>query len=87
MITEDELKTHLAETMPALMAARGMSQRELAQATGDSDTQVSRVIKGLHVPNAAFLCRIAEALECSLDLLCPRKPAQKTGKAKEMAFS
>lgn len=72
MITEDQLKIRLKRNVPALMEMRGLTQRELAKLTGDSDTQVSRVVKGQHVPNVAFLCRIAEAMECSLDDLCSK---------------
>lgn len=73
VITEEQLKARLKRNVTALMKSRGVSQRDLAKLTGDSDTQISRVVNGQHVPNCAFLCRIAEALECTLDDLCSKQ--------------
>jgi len=52
---------------------RGLSQRELAELTGTTQSAVSRLEGGGRVPRLDTLLRVANALDCSLEVrLHPR---------------
>lgn len=69
MIEEDDLRLrlHLKSFIRRRREEIGMSQADLARATGDSDVQISRAERGLHTISAAFAIRLAKALGCSTD--------------------
>lgn len=56
-----------------------MTQTQLAEATDESPARISLMIRGLKLPSAAFLARIAEALGTTVDglLEAPRKKSEK----------
>lgn len=57
------------ERFSALLQARGLSQKELAQKTNLTESAVSRYLKGDREPRGAILLNIANALETSTDYL------------------
>ena len=63
--------------------ARGMSQAELAEATGLSQSAISRFERGAYNPSLPNMRSIARALNCSVgDLLGenrPRRRQRRTG--------
>lgn len=52
---------------------RGMSQTDLAKATGLEPSAVSHFETGQRVPSLGNLIRLADALNVTLDVLCLRK--------------
>lgn len=68
------------ERFSALLEARGLSQKELAQKTNLTESAVSHYMKGDREPKGAILLNIANALETSTDYLSGRtdevKPAE-----------
>ena len=61
------LRRHLKRFIRPRREALGMSQADLARATGDSDVQISRAERGQHTISGTFAIRLARALECSTD--------------------
>ena len=72
MLTNEEAREVIAHNVGRLMGKRGMSQRQLSVASGESDMAISRVVRGIHCPSAAMLARIADALSVSVDDLLRR---------------
>lgn len=80
MLTDTDAKQNIAANVQSLLEVLGMSQSELAEATGESSARISLMIRGIKCPSAAFLARIAEALGTTADaLLKPvsKKPVRK----------
>lgn len=75
MITDEQAKKHISANLSRLLADKGISQTELARQTDESRMTIWRLCSGMHVPSAALLARIAEALETTLDALvqAPKK--------------
>ena len=71
MIDKDDLKLrrHLKTFIRQRREELGMSQADLARATGDSSIQISRAERGQHTISGSFALRLATALECSTDEL------------------
>jgi predicted transcriptional regulator len=71
------IATELAERR----AARGLSQRELANLVGTTQSAIARLESGGRPPRIDTLLRIADALDCDLQVeLIPRE-GQKGGTA------
>ncbi|MCI0348976.1 MAG: helix-turn-helix domain-containing protein [Acidobacteriales bacterium] len=78
ILTDEEAKHVIAYNVSRFMDERRMTQRQLAEAAGENDMAISRVVRALHVPSAALLARIADALEVTADeLLTPPKNLKK----------
>ena len=69
VITDREATATLSANVRRLLAARGMSMRDLAAATGETPMQISRIARGHHVPNFGTVARIAECFDVSIDAL------------------
>ena len=69
VIKDAEAKANIAANVSRLIELRGISQKELAARTGETEMSISRVARGLHVPGSTMLARIAEALGTSVDSL------------------
>lgn len=80
MLTDEQAKRHIAANLTRLLKERGVSQSELARRTKEARMTIWRTASGLHVPSAALLARIAEALETTLDELleAPQKKSRRT---------
>lgn len=55
------------------LAERGMTQKELAEATGITEADISRYAGGRRLPKIAQAVRIADALHVSIDQLLARE--------------
>ena len=69
MITEAEARRNVATNVVTLLEALGMTQRDLAHATGLDDMKISRICRGLHDPGTVAMARIAKVLHTSIDKL------------------
>jgi transcriptional regulator with XRE-family HTH domain len=56
----------IAEQVSAQRKARGLSQKELAELTGTTQSAIARLESGGRPPRIDTLLRIAEALDCEL---------------------
>jgi DNA-binding Xre family transcriptional regulator len=56
----------IADQVAARRAERGLSQRELAELTGTTQSAIARLEAGGRPPRIDTLLRIANALECEL---------------------
>lgn len=79
-MTDDATKKVLAANIQHRLAATGMSQRGLARETGDPLMTINGIVRGMHMPGAGVLTRIAEALETKVEILLspPKKKSQKS---------
>lgn len=48
--------------------AAGLTQRQLSDITGISENHISRVERGIHIPNFDIMVKIAKALDVSIDV-------------------
>jgi transcriptional regulator with XRE-family HTH domain len=76
MIENAEAVTNVAANVRRLLRDRGWPQSRLAGLTGEPEMQISRIVRGLILPNVATLARIAEAFDVSIDRLVARPPAK-----------
>ena len=58
-----------AENLRTVMMNKGMSQQELAARIGKGKSSVSQYLSGKNIPKKDVQERIAEVLECSLEVL------------------
>jgi transcriptional regulator with XRE-family HTH domain len=58
-----------AHRLAALRAARGETQKQLALRLGMTESMISRLERGDHVPSLKTLCRIAEAFGRRLEIV------------------
>jgi ribosome-binding protein aMBF1 (putative translation factor) len=64
----------VADKVAERRQARGLSQRELAELVGTTQSAIARLERGGRPPRIDTLLRIAEALDCDLSVeLLPRK--------------
>jgi transcriptional regulator with XRE-family HTH domain len=64
-----ENKGELARLIAELLDARGMSQVGLARAAGVSESHISRILKGEHLPAPDKLAPLADALDVDVVML------------------
>ena len=69
VITPAEATTNVGKNVERIIAARGMSQRELAERSGIHEMTISRIIRGKNEPGIGAVARIAEALDVLVDVL------------------
>ena len=68
------LFAQIADDVAARRVQQGLSQRELAELTGTTQSAIARLERGGRPPRIDTLLRIAEALDCDLRVeLSPRK--------------
>lgn len=60
---------NVAEKIYKQMVVKGMNQKALARASGISDSEVSRILRGKSSPSLEYASRMARALGVSLDYL------------------
>ena len=69
----ERLYEHIAAQVARQRAARGLSQRELAELCGTTQSAIARLERGLRPPRIDTLLTIANALDCELEVeLRPR---------------
>ena len=69
VLTDEQTRQNIARNLQRILAARRISQRRLAEMTGEPVMNVSRAVRGENVVNVATIARIAEALDVSIDRL------------------
>jgi DNA-binding XRE family transcriptional regulator len=62
------VRTSIAETIYSLRRSEGLTQAQLAQRAGTSQTIISTLESGSHMPRLITLMRIAEALGTSFEI-------------------
>jgi transcriptional regulator with XRE-family HTH domain len=70
----------IAEQVTEQRKARGLSQKELAELTGTTQSAIARLESGGRPPRIDTLLRIAEALDC--ELIVELRPRTKPEEAK-----
>ena len=79
VLTDAKAMENLSSNLRRLLADRSMSQAELARITGDGEMNISRYVRGVVMPGAGALARLAEALSVPTDRLLSGKISQKAG--------
>ena len=57
-----EMSVAIANRIYEILEAKGMSQKDLAQRLGKTETEVSRWLSGMHNLTLATICKISSAL-------------------------
>lgn len=68
-LTEQEYRREFARRLRKIMLNRRMTQRDLSEAIGISEVQLSLYLNGKQTPTVYRVSRIAKALDCTLDEL------------------
>lgn len=76
--TRGETGADLAKRVAAARLRSGLTQAQLADASGVTDETISRIERGRYEPAVSTLFRLAEALDISLDRLAG-EPAREGG--------
>lgn len=63
----DECKLEFSIRLKTVMYHQEMTQKKLAAITGIPQSDISRYVSGLSLPNFYYADKIAKALDCSLD--------------------
>ena len=79
--TRGETGADLAKRVAAARLRSGLTQAQLAEASGVTDETISRIERGRYEPAVSTLFRLAEALDISLDRLAG-EPARDGGGAR-----
>lgn len=74
MISDEEALENISTNLVLILQERGWRQRDLVRKTGESDNAISRIVRGLNMPGAGLLARIAEALHVNVDKLIGPPP-------------
>ena len=74
VITDEEVKRHLAVNLTRILDERKLTRTELARRTGDPLMTISTACAGKCVPGAGIVARIAEALDVDVDRLIGPPP-------------
>lgn len=74
MISRDEARQRISHHVSALMAAKEISQNELARRSGVAQSRISLLVVGELLPNPADLWNVAESLGTTLDGLMAEIP-------------
>ena len=62
------VRTNIAETIYLLRKRKGLSQKQLAQRAGMSQTAISALESGSRMPRLVTLAKIAESLEATFEI-------------------
>ena len=74
VISDEQAKQNVAANVLRLLAARGWTQTDLAEAAHENKMMISRICRAEHVAGVGLLSRIAEALDVSIDRLVDSPP-------------
>ena len=69
LVSDDAAKRVISKNIRDALALREWSQKQLAEATGESTARINHAVRGRSVPSSAFLQRIALALQLTTDEL------------------
>lgn len=65
---------NFGKALAAIRTYRGMTQDELAQRCGISENAIARYESDRNKPRAESIVKLADALDCSVDVLLGRVP-------------
>lgn len=66
-MTEEQVKREFGRRLKQMLTIKGMTQKELSEATGIPRMSISRYITGDVAPNFPKVDKIAKVLNCSVD--------------------
>lgn len=66
-MSEQEWLEEFSDNLQAMIREAGISQKELANISGISTSDISRYINGQQQPSAKAVVKLAYALECNTD--------------------
>lgn len=66
-MSEYEWLMFFSDSLYELMKERKISQRELAERTGLTESAISKYINGTIIPKATSIVKLAIALDCTTD--------------------
>jgi transcriptional regulator with XRE-family HTH domain len=69
VLSDSEVRANIAANLRRILDSRGLTQADLARLSGESEMNISRVIRGESTAGTGIMARIAEALDVSLDRL------------------
>jgi transcriptional regulator with XRE-family HTH domain len=75
--SNEDVAANIAANVARLLLASGLSQRKLANKTGDPHMTIVHAINGDYIPNSGILARIAEALGVTADALIGDPPGRR----------
>lgn len=80
VISDEQTKKNVAANLTRLLSETGVSRRTVATKTGESHTAIADYAKGVKMPGAGPLARLAEFFKVSTDFLLssPKKSSKKT---------
>ena len=67
VLSDEQRKKEFRDRLRTIMNRKGITQEELANRLGTTQTVISRYINGITVPNYVIVEKIAEILNCSTD--------------------
>jgi transcriptional regulator with XRE-family HTH domain len=85
VITKEVAKQNLAANVVRLLNLRGFSQKQLSTITGEDMMTVSRICRGLVMPSADVVHRIAAAFEVDMGRLLDEPPTAAENKSRHSA--
>lgn len=68
-LTDDECKKEFGRRLQQLLYSKGMTQEDLAEAVGTSQTIISQYVSGRVNPSFSKVDKICRVLNCSMDEL------------------
>ncbi|MBD5542843.1 MAG: helix-turn-helix domain-containing protein [Lachnospiraceae bacterium] len=71
------MERSMANRITELLSTKSMTQKELAQASGITESAISHYIKGDRIPRGVNLIKIAEALDTTVDYLLKQEENDK----------
>ena len=74
VIQDNQARQHIAANLRRILSERQLTQSQLAGMTGDTEMTISRICRGICTPGIGVICRIAEALDVSVDRLAGQPP-------------
>ena len=75
-----------SDRMTGLMIEKGLSQKQLSDRTGVTESAMSYYAKGLRTPRSDVLARIASALDTSVDYLLGNSDISDVQKSRELQY-
>lgn len=70
-IQDKELAIAIGKQIKAVRKKINMTQKAVGQASGTSESYMSRLEHGRHVPSVQMLNRLAKVIKCSIRSLLP----------------
>ncbi len=72
-------RTPFAERLAHIRQEKGLTQRDLARATGVSQRMIAHYETNIQTPSAEIVLRLAKALDISIDQVMGRRPVAENG--------